>query len=86
MIGGRNLLLDFVCDECGNRREDVYVKSGRTANETCSCGSPMRRVFSAPSMRIDFVPGFDIGLGKTFYTKKERDDELERKGLRKVRD
>jgi hypothetical protein len=46
----------------------------------------MRRVFSAPSMRIDFVPGFDIGLGKTFYTKKERDDELERKGLRKVRD
>ena len=65
---------------------DVYLKSGRTIEMTCSCGTKMRRIYSSPSVRVDFTPGFDIGLGKTFYTKKERDDELERKGLRKVRD
>ena len=80
-------MLDFICDTCLESKKDVYIKSGRDASEKCTQGHAIRRAFSAPArIKVDFVPGFDIGLGKDFSTKKERDDELERKGLRKVRD
>ena len=78
-------MLDAFCDLCG-REVEVLVGSRDTVTR-CECGKKMRYKYSnPPKIKVDFVPGFDIGLGVDIQTKAQRDAILEEKGLRKVRD
>jgi predicted nucleic acid-binding Zn ribbon protein len=46
------MLLDYVCDRCGCRSEDVWANS-RADNLDCfECGAPMRSVYSLMSVEV----------------------------------
>ena len=50
------------------------------------CNKPVKRVWSAPPKAvIEFRDGWDMGAGRNFYTKRERDNWLVENGKRKMR-
>ena len=69
-------LFRFRCDSC--ERESTEILTVRQEiRATCECGSEMRRLWDAPAPPvIDFIPGYDIGLDKTFSTQSQRDEYL----------
>jgi putative FmdB family regulatory protein len=76
-------LFEFKCDACGNS-EDRIVPHRMTGEQICECGERLRRVFSSYTFQFDFKPGFDVGLGEYIATKRQRDDIVAKKGLRRI--
>lgn len=78
-------LYPFKCDKC-NREEDEFQSANQEHTLLCPrCKAEMRRVFTPATTVVEFTPGWDMGAGKTFDTKRERDTYLSEKGLRKIR-
>ena len=78
------MILDFVCDECGIKDEH-FVKD-REQTVLCEvCSEKMRPLYPTFGIDIDFKPGFDIGLGKHIETKKQRENIMAEKGLRRIK-
>lgn len=69
-------LFDYICDVCGERKNDEYVKSFSTIVLCSKDDSPMRRLFP-DRVNVDVFPSEGLFLknvsaeGKTFYSKKE---------------
>jgi len=54
-----------------------YPKSIR-----CKCGAEAQNKWAAPgAIWVNWRPGFDVGLNRTFETKRQRDNYLREKGL-----
>ena len=76
---------------------DGCTKKGRIVQEIqnmhdphiakCSkCGKMMQRRYSLGGFTIDFSPGFDPGLGEYCNSKRERENFISQKGLRRIKD
>jgi putative FmdB family regulatory protein len=76
-------MFEFVCDSCG-KRDDRIIPHAKIEEQKCECGEKMRRVFSPYLFQFDFRPGFDVGLGEYIATKKQRDNLVAEKGLRRI--
>jgi len=78
-------LFDFQCTGCGIIQER-YEKD-RQVPVTCdTCGAPMKSKYTSFSFSMDFKPGFDYGLGKYVTSKKQRENIIAEKGLRRIKD
>ena len=77
-------IFDVLCPDHGTQEAFAHD----SANTSCPlCMKPAKRVWNAPAtFRIDFTPGWDMGLGKHVNSKQERDNILAEKNLRRVRD
>lgn len=50
------------------------------------CGRRVERRFSSPPVfKAEFSDGWDMGLGRNFYSQRERDNYIERKGIKRIR-
>lgn len=66
----------FKCDECGRESMELLLVR-QEIRADCECGQPMRRLWDAPAKhRLDFIPGYDLGLDQTFSMQSERDEYL----------
>lgn len=78
-------LREYVCRECGKVFEelfnDKYPKSLK-----CSCGGRAEYRLGAPAFKFDFWAGWDDGAGAYFNSQRERDNEIAKKGLRRIKD
>jgi hypothetical protein len=72
---------DVRCDIHG-RQEVTSVSQGCPL-----CGKKVKRLWTAPpKIVVDFRDGWDMGAGKYFNTKMERDNWVAEKGIRRIRD
>ena len=73
---------DVLCAEHG--RQETFSHS--PADLRCPlCEHGAKRVWSAPPRAIiEFRDGFDMGAGRNFSTKRDRDNWLSANGKRKV--
>ena len=85
--------LDVTCEQHGVSEIWVATKTlgspAALATEmVCPvCFQPAKRKWSAPAVAvIDFRDGWDMGAGKYFSTKRERENWISSKGKRRVRD
>lgn len=75
----------FKCDKC-QTEEEKFLKPDEDHTAICpKCGEDMRRVYTPFTTVVEFRSGWDMGAGKYFDTKRERDTYLSVKGLRKIR-
>lgn len=74
---------DVLCDIHG--RQEVLTDS---VPKGCPlCQRPVKRLWTAPpKIVVDFRDGWDMGAGKYFATKRERDNWIAEKGIRRIRD
>lgn len=74
---------DVLCAEHG--KQETF--SLTPADLCCPlCSIPAKRVWSAPPKAIvEFRDGWDMGAGRNFYSKRDRDNWLVQNGKRKVR-
>ena len=73
---------DVLCDVHG--RQEVY---GSVSKGCPSCGRKVKRLWTAPpKVVVDFREGWDMGAGKVFNTKRERDNWVAEKGIRRLKD
>ena len=77
-------LFEYECD-CG-RKKEVFSTAPRPP--MCECGKKMKRKWSGGSLGIKFTfkSGWDEGLGMHIETKKQRDEILREKHLRRITD
>jgi len=82
----------FSCDnkKCRSKGKpiELFMHASDYKIPVCKkCGDQMIRKFNSEefSFTVDFKPGFDVGLGEYCDTKKQRDDFVEKKNLRRVR-
>lgn len=77
-------LFDVSCPAHG--QQEVLAKD--SSSLACPvCGSRVERAFSSPPVfRMDFRSGWDMGAGRYFSTKRERDNWIAEAGTRKIRD
>jgi len=74
--------IDFVCDNCGEKVNDLYFKISSDKKADCpKCGNSMRRLFSPTPFNFTFKAGWDAGLGEYVTSKKERARFMREKGL-----
>lgn len=66
--------------DCFHKFEDVYK------GECPVCGSEGSRVWEPSMFVVDFRDGFDPGLGEYVATKRQRDNLVAERNLRRVRD
>lgn len=79
-------LYSFACDVCGVQWDEFQSRGQRHVAVCPECGDKVKQRFTPPSFRIDFVPGFDAGLGEYIDTKRQREEVVARNNLRRVRD
>jgi hypothetical protein len=79
------LIYEFGCNKC-NLRLDKIRQIGYTAPEPCECGGTLERKYTPIRFKIDFTPGWDMGLGKYIGTKRERDTTADKMGLERRKD
>jgi hypothetical protein len=49
------------------------------------CSDPVKRLWSnPPKIVVDFTAGWDPGAGRVFSTKRERDNWVSSKGIRRL--
>lgn len=74
---------DVMCAEHGEQETFSHTP----ADLRCPiCNEIVKRLWSAPPMAImEFRYGWDMGAGRNFYTKRERDNWLTEHHMRKVR-
>lgn len=66
---------------------EQYKPMEERKNSKCpQCGRKGSLKISQSRHIIDFREGFDPGLGQYVSTKRERDDAIERLGLRRIKD
>ena len=55
---------------------------------TCTCGTPMVRLWDPPAKhKVDFIAGYDAGLGEHFSSARQRDEFIARDGnIRRIKD
>lgn len=78
-------LYDIKCEKHGKQE----ILSSVTSHFACpSCDRPAHRVFSIGRVKIkeDFIPGWDMGAGRNFYSARERNNFLAEKGWTRIRD
>jgi hypothetical protein len=78
-------LFDVVCNVHGKRE----VLNRDSSSPRCPvCEQPAQRIWSIRSMKTkaEFSDGFDMGLGRSFYSQRERDNYIAEKGIRRIRD
>lgn len=75
----------YRCDKCS--RDLEVMQSPQEAHEaTCpSCGDRCRRVYTTFGISVDFRDGLDVGAGRHFNTKRERENFLSQSNLRRVK-
>jgi predicted nucleic acid-binding Zn ribbon protein len=77
---------EFQCPICKEVSTEI-LKVGDPFRPTCEkCGVIMPKKFSLFSFKMDFREGWDPGLGKYINTSKQRDQECERMGRRRIKD
>ena len=71
----------YVCPFCGKETEELYW--GVYPKEIpCECGKKARNRLAAPgAIFMNWRPGYDVGLDRTFETKRERDNYLARHNM-----
>lgn len=76
----------YKCPFCGKELQELHF--GVYQNRIkCECGHFARHKWTPPGLiKMDFRPGFDIGLGRNFDTKRERDNYLARHNLTERKD
>ena len=73
---------DVSCEMHG--RQETYGSAGRLFCPVCN--KRAKRLWSAPPVvRVDFTPGWDMGAGKNFYTKKEQETWMRESGSARMR-
>jgi putative FmdB family regulatory protein len=78
-------LYTFHCDKCEREWDELQMMQQEHTANCPECGGKARQVFTPFAFTFDFTPGYDPGLGKWVDTKREREDIIARKGLRRVR-
>ena len=75
---------DVLCKEHG--RQEVFENSVPEGCPSCPlCGGKAKRMWNSPPRFVtDFTPGWDMGAGRNFYEKRERDNWLASKGSKKL--
>ena len=74
------ILYSFSCPEHGDFSDFRDVEDRNNGKcEKC------KRVYGNFGISIDFTPGWDVGFGKYIDTKRQRDNLLSEKGLRRER-
>jgi hypothetical protein len=76
-------IFDIECKEHGKQE----IMSSGTTMYCPVCEKEAKRLYSIDRMKItvDFTPGWDMGAGKVFNTKMERNNWLAEKNYRRVR-
>ena len=83
------MFYDFICDNkaCSQHTFTVYQKIDEEHKAVCpKCGKPARRIFTPKPFRIDFVEGYDPGLGEYVTSARERANIVAKNNLRRVKD
>ena len=80
------ILYGFICENKGCRQKEFDVRcSPDDIKGLCpKCSVAGRRLYSAPTITVDFRPGWDAGIGEHVDTKKQRTHLMEEKGLEKI--
>lgn len=77
----------YFCDECRKEYDVLQPISNKHSYKCEKCGTQTRRVFTAPAtFRMDFTPGWDVGLGQYVDTKRQRENIMAEKGLARIKD
>jgi len=79
-------LVEFKCDKCGIKFEKLFPIGKKCKDKCPECGKSARRIYSPFRHSFTFWYGWDPGLGKYVDTKRQRDNTLAVKGLRKMHD
>lgn len=76
----------YKCPICGSEMQELHF--GVYPNRIkCKCGKDALLKWTAPSLvKTDFRPGFDIGLGRHFETKRQRDNYTAAHNISEVKD
>jgi hypothetical protein len=76
-------LFDVFCTEHGT--QEILAPDSFTL--TCPvCSRRVERLFSSPpTFKAEFSDGWDMGLGRSFYCQRERDNYIAQKNIRRVR-
>jgi len=74
----------YRCPTCG-RAWEVIQSPLAQRDAHCECGAEGKRVWTdvkvySSSVLSSFTPGYDVGLGKTFGTARERQRYLDSRG------
>ena len=81
------MFYEFHCDNeaCSVENVEEFMNFEDYHIISCpNCGKPMRRLFTSHAFVIDFKPGFDVGLGEYCDTKRQRENFVSEKNLRRV--
>ena len=77
---------EYRCETCGKKTEKLYWND-YPKEITCECGEKAHYIFSAPgAVWVNWRPGYDVGLGRHFSSKRERDNYLAENNLSEDRD
>lgn len=82
-------LYSFKCDnaKCGTEAFDTFLGMDEKHEAYCpECKRKAKRVWDSFGFKFDFKAGYDEGLGEYVNSKKEREDIMRRKGLRRITD
>lgn len=82
-------LYSFKCinSKCENEVFDVFLGINEKHEAHCpECRIKARRVWDSFGFAFDFKSGYDAGLGEYVDSKKQREEIMRRKGLRRIRD
>jgi hypothetical protein len=76
-------LFDIICEEHGKQE---VLSSSSDSLDCPLCKRTPRRLWTKDVMKIviDFTPGWDMGAGRNFSTRSERDNWVAMKGIRKL--
>jgi hypothetical protein len=78
-------LFDVFCEEHG--KQEVLCRD--SASTRCPiCDRRVERLYSIDTLKskAEFSDGWDMGLGRHFYSQRERDNYIAMKGYRRIRD
>lgn len=76
---------EYRCDKCNKVTEKLYWND-YPKEIVCECGERAHYIFSAPgAVWVNWRPGYDVGLGRYFSSKRERDNYLAENNLSEAR-
>lgn len=73
-------------EHCGERFTVFQAMDDKHKAKCPQCGKRAQRVWNPAKFTIDFVPGYDYGLGKYIDTKKQREEVMREVGARRIKD
>jgi hypothetical protein len=79
--GCRMPLFDVFCDLHGE--QEILTRDSDSLSCPVCDRRVERRFSSPPSFKVDFTYGFDMGAGRYFDTKRQRDDWMREGKIRK---